>query len=193
MTINVNGGARGNGDYSDDPSYRAGVAGNVGKVFLVSGLSFLSHTLDFVCLLNHLISTYVISYFSSLLSQLPANLEQEDSCGHPSYLDTSTPLDKDARCLSGKCRTADNKCGCTIGDHCSSSELCHSDNKCYSSGLVYEDDCSADNGDDVDARCLSNKCRSSDTLCGCTIDDHCLSSSEVCQTSTAISYCVSYL
>ena len=41
MTIDVDGGARGDGDYFDDPSRRAGIAGNVGKVFIVSGLSFV--------------------------------------------------------------------------------------------------------------------------------------------------------
>ena len=59
MTINVGGGARGEGDWYDS---RRGFAGNVGKVFLVSGLSFLSHSLDSVCLLNHLIDTYIITY-----------------------------------------------------------------------------------------------------------------------------------
>ena len=90
------------------------------------------------------------------------------------------------RCTSGICRTSDNKCGCNINDHCDSDsgEVCHlGDNKCYVSGL-YGQDCSVDDGTALDARCLSNKCRSPDTLCGCTIDDHCLSSSEVCQTST---------
>ena len=60
-------------------------------------------------------------------------------------------------------------------------EVCHSDNKCYSSGLTYEQDCSADNEDNVDARCTSGKCRSSDNTCGCTSSDHC-SSGEVCHT-----------
>ena len=43
MTIDVGGGARGDGSRPDNPSYRAGIAGNVGKVFLVSGLSFVSY------------------------------------------------------------------------------------------------------------------------------------------------------
>ena len=157
-------------------------------------------------------------------------------------MDTSTPLDKNSRCTSGFCRSADDKCGCDDIDDClSSSELCHTDNKCYSSGLsidddqdcaaedgtalndrctsgicrssdtkcgctstdhcdsdsgevchlgdnkcyvsgLYGQDCSVDDGTALDARCLSNKCRSSDTLCGCTIDDHCLSSNELCHT-----------
>ena len=40
MTINVNGGARGNGSSPAYPSSRAGFAGSAGKVFLVSRLSF---------------------------------------------------------------------------------------------------------------------------------------------------------
>ena len=43
MTIDVGGGARGDGSRPDNPSYRAGIAGNVGKVFLVSRLSFFSY------------------------------------------------------------------------------------------------------------------------------------------------------
>ena len=87
--------------------------------------------------------------------------------------------DVDARCTSGLCRSSDNKCGCDDNDDCSSSELCHSDNKCYSSGLSYEQACAADNGDDVDARCTSGLCRSSDNKCGCDDTDDC-SSGEVC-------------
>ena len=96
-------------------------------------------------------------------------------------MDPITPLDKNSRCTSGFCRSADDKCGCDDADHClSSSEVCHSDNKCYSSELAYEDDCSADNGSAVDARCASGKCRSADdNTCGCTSNDHC-PSDQVC-------------
>jgi len=121
-------------------------------------------------------------YFSSLLLQTD-NLELEASCDLiPSYLDTSTPLDKNSRCASGFCRTTDNKCAveCLKSDDCSSSELCHTDNKCYTSGLSIGQDCSAFNGDDVDARCASGLCRSSDNKCGCDDTDDCLSSSELC-------------
>lgn len=132
----------------------------------------------------HLIDTRTILLFSLSLLLQTDNLELEASCNLiPSYLDTSTPLDKNSRCSTGICRTVDEKCGCTIDDHCSSSELCHIDNKCYSSGLGYEDDCSADNGDDVDARCTSGKCRSTDNKCGCTSNSHC-PSDKVCKTST---------
>jgi len=118
------------------------------------------------------------------LFQLPSNLEVEDSCNIiPSYLDPSTPLDKNARCASGFCRTSDNKCGCDDNDDCSSSELCHSDNKCYSSGLSIDDDqdCAAEDGTALNDRCASGICRSSDNKCGCTSTDHCDSDSgEVC-------------
>ena len=68
-------------------------------------------------------------------------------------------------------------CGCTSNSHCSSNQVCYSvDNKCYSSGLSQEQSCAADNGDDVDARCASGLCRSSDEKCGCTSDSHCSSS-----------------
>ena len=87
------------------------------------------------------------------------------------------------RCASGFCRSTDDKCGCTSSEHCSPGQVCHTDNKCYSSGLGYEDDCAAENGDDVDARCASGKCRSSDNKCGCTNNDHC-PSDKVCKTST---------
>jgi len=43
MTIDVNGGDRGDGSSSNDPSRRAGFAGNVGKVFLVSSPSHSSY------------------------------------------------------------------------------------------------------------------------------------------------------
>ena len=47
MTIDVGGGARGDGSRPDNPSYRAGIAGNVGKVFLVSRLLFFfSYLID---------------------------------------------------------------------------------------------------------------------------------------------------
>ena len=51
--------------------------------------------------------------------------------------------------------------------------------------MSYEDDqdCAADNGDAVNARCTSGICRSSDNKCGCTVDDHC-PSNEVCKRST---------
>ena len=67
-----------------------------------------------------------------LLFQLPSNLELEDSCDLiPSYLDTSTPLDKNSRCSSGLCRSTDNKCGCTSTDHCPSNKVCKtSTNEC---------------------------------------------------------------
>jgi len=63
MTINIDGGARGNGYDSDDPSYRAGFAGSDGKVFLVSRLLFFfSYLIDVRCLSNnHLIDTYIMS------------------------------------------------------------------------------------------------------------------------------------
>ena len=87
------------------------------------------------------------------------------------------------QCASGACLGEDT-CGCSSNDHCSSGQVCHlGDNKCYSSGLTYEQDCLADNGDDVDARCVSGFCRTTDNKCGCTSADHC-DSSEVCQTST---------
>ena len=97
-------------------------------------------------------------------------------------MDLSTPLDKNLRCASAICRSTDNKCGCIIDDHCDSSEVCHSDNKCYSSGLGYDQDCAADNGDDVDARCSTNLCRNTDNKCGCTNNGHC-SSGEACHLS----------
>jgi len=100
--------------------------------------------------------------------------EDDQDCS----VDDGTALN--SRCATGFCRTSDNKCGCDDIDDCSSSEVCHTDNKCYVSGL-YGQDCSVDDGTALNARCLSNKCRSSDTLCGCTIDDHC-SSGEVCHT-----------
>ena len=54
MTINVNGGTRGNGDSSSNPSSRAGFAGSAGKVFLVSRLSFFFSFLTvYVELLTH--------------------------------------------------------------------------------------------------------------------------------------------
>ena len=62
--------------------------------------------------------------------------------------------------------------GCLVNEDCSSSpsEVCHlGDNKCYSSGLTYEEDCSADNGDRVNARCASGSCRSSDNKCGAEV------------------------
>ena len=95
----------------------------------------------------------------------------------------------DARCISNKCRSSDNFCGCTIDDHClSSSEVCHTgDNKCYTSGLSYEDDqdCSVDDGTALNSRCASGFCRTTDNKCGCDDDADC-DSNEVCYSE----YCV---
>jgi len=76
----------------------------------------------------HLIDTCTILLLLLVTAtQLPSNLELEDSCGHPSYLDTSTPLDKNSRCASGLCRTSDNKCGCDDDTGCGSNEVCYSE------------------------------------------------------------------
>ena len=87
------------------------------------------------------------------------------------------------RCTTGFCRGSDNKCGCDDVNDCSSSEVCHTDNKCYSSGLSFEQDCSADNGDALNSRCASGICRNSDETCRCTSNSHC-PSNKVCKTST---------
>ena len=102
-----------------------------------------------------------------------SELTYEDDCS------ADNGDDIDARCTSGFCRTTDDKCGCTIDDHCSSSEVCHTDNKCYISGLSYEQDCAADNGDALNSRCASGFCRTTDNKCGCSNNSHC-ESNEVC-------------
>jgi len=101
--------------------------------------------------------------------------------GQDCSVDDGTALD--ARCLSNKCRSSDNKCGCSSNGHCSSGEVCHTDNKCYTSGLSIDDDqdCAAEDGTALNDRCASGICRSSDNKCGCTSTDHCDSDSgEVC-------------
>ena len=75
------------------------------------------------------------------------------------------------------CSTTDNKCGCTSDSHCPLSQVCYSvENKCYTSGLSLGESCAADNGIELDSRCASGLCRTTDNKCGCTSDSHCPSS-----------------
>ena len=72
------------------------------------------------------------------------------------------------------CKLSTNECvECLDNSDCSlvNDEVCYlGDNKCYSSENIYGNDCAADNGDNVDARCASGICRSTDKKCGCDVN-----------------------
>jgi len=102
-------------------------------------------------------------------------------------------IELDTRCSSGICHNS--QCTeCLTDQDCPSSQVCYSvDNKCYSSGLSQEQSCTADNGVELNTRCASGLCRSSDEKCGCTSNSHC-PSNQVCYSvdnkcySSALSY-----